>query len=60
MTLTEFLAWEEHQTERHEFFDGETFAMVGGTTRHNRVTLNLASRIGTIWTALHAKSLQEA
>ena len=44
MTLTEFLAWEEHQTERHEFFDGETFAMVGGTARHNRVILNLDSR----------------
>ena len=46
MTLTEFLVWEEQQTERHEFFGGETFAMVGGTARHNRVILNLASRIG--------------
>jgi Uma2 family endonuclease len=46
MTLIEFLAWEEHQTERHEFFGGETFAMVGGTARHNRVMLNLASCIG--------------
>ena len=46
MTLVDFLAWEEHQPERHEFFCGETFAMVGGTARHNRVILNLASRIG--------------
>lgn len=46
MTVTEFLAWEERQPERHEFFRGETFAMVGGTARHNRVILNLASRIG--------------
>ncbi|MBH2018418.1 MAG: Uma2 family endonuclease [Burkholderiales bacterium] len=46
MTLADFLAWEEHQPERHEFFHGETFAMVGGTARHNRVILNLASRIG--------------
>jgi Uma2 family endonuclease len=46
MTLTEFLAWEEQQTERHEFFAGETFAMVGETARHNRVILNLARRIG--------------
>jgi Uma2 family endonuclease len=45
MTLTEFLVWEEHQTERHEFLGGETCAMAGGTARHNRVTLNLASRI---------------
>ncbi len=46
MTIAQFLAWEENQTERHEFYRGETFAMVGGTARHNRVILNLASRIG--------------
>lgn len=46
MTLAEFLAWESEQPDRHEFYRGETFAMVGGTARHNRVTLNLASRIG--------------
>ncbi len=46
MTLPEFLAWEEQQAERHEFYRGETFAVVGGTARHNRVILNLASRIG--------------
>jgi Uma2 family endonuclease len=45
MTLAEFLAWEELQPERHEFYRGETFGMVGGTARHNRVILNLASRI---------------
>lgn len=48
MTLTEFLAWEAHQTERHEFVGGETFAMTGGTARHNRVILNLVSRIGDL------------
>ena len=48
MTWTEFLAWEEHQIERHEFVGGETFAMTGGTARHNRVILNLASRIGDL------------
>ncbi len=46
MSVAEFLAWEEHQPERHELYLGETFAMVGGTARHNRVILNLASRIG--------------
>ena len=46
MTLIEFLVWEENQTERHEFFGGETFAIVGGTARRNPVILNLASRIG--------------
>ena len=45
MTLAEFLAWESGQTERHEFYRGEIFAMVGGTARHNRVILNLAAQI---------------
>jgi hypothetical protein len=37
MTVEEFLAWEESQTDRHEFYRGEVFAMVGATARHNRV-----------------------
>jgi Uma2 family endonuclease len=45
LTLAEFLAWEKQQPDRHEFYLGETYAMVGGTARHNRVILNLASRI---------------
>lgn len=46
MSLAEFMAWECAQPDRHEFYRGETFAEVGGTARHNRVVLNLASRIG--------------
>jgi Uma2 family endonuclease len=42
MTPDEFLAWEIAQTERHEFVDGEVYAMAGGDDRHARVTLNLA------------------
>jgi Uma2 family endonuclease len=45
MTLDEFLAWEAEQVQRHEFYRGETFAMTGGTARHNRVIMNLGSRI---------------
>jgi len=44
-TLAEFLAWEDLQPDRNEFFRGETFAMVGGSARHNRVIMNLGSRI---------------
>jgi Uma2 family endonuclease len=46
MTVAQFMAWESAQPGRHEFYRGETYAMVGGTARHNRVILNLASRIG--------------
>ena len=45
MSLADFLAWESAQPMRHEFYRGETFAMTGGTARHNRVVMNLGSRI---------------
>lgn len=45
-TLADFLAWEESQPERHEFYEREIFDMVGCTARHNRAILNLANRIG--------------
>ena len=35
MTALEFLAWERVQEGKHEWFDGEIFAMAGGTVRHN-------------------------
>lgn len=45
LTLTEFLAWENAHPDRHEFFRGEVFAMVGGRRAHGRVVLNLARRL---------------
>lgn len=42
LTLDEFLAWEATQELRHEFVDGEVFAMVGATRAHNTLVLNLA------------------
>ena len=46
MTLDEFLAWEDQQPERHEFHNGEVFAMVGGRRIHERVIANLSRRLG--------------
>ena len=46
MTLEEFLAWEDLQPERHEFYNGEVFAMVGGRRNHERVIGNLSRRLG--------------
>ncbi|MDR2213689.1 MAG: Uma2 family endonuclease [Pseudomonadales bacterium] len=40
MTAEEFLAWEAEQPERHEFIDGEIFAMTGATKRHVMVAGN--------------------
>ena len=38
----EYLAWEAGQAERHEFVDGEVFAMAGAEDRHVTVAMNLA------------------
>ena len=35
-----YLAWEETQTERHEFVDGEVYAMVGAKLTHNMIVGN--------------------
>ncbi len=42
MNADEFLAWELKQTEKHQFFDGEIFAMAGGTAEHNSTSLSLS------------------
>ena len=36
-SYAEYLAWEETQELRHEYWGGEVFAMSGGTTRHNTI-----------------------
>jgi Uma2 family endonuclease len=41
ITVEDYLEWESHQEVRHEYVDGEVFAMTGGTIPHNLVSLNL-------------------
>jgi len=41
-TADNYLAWEAAQNERHEYLDGEVFAMAGAEDRHVTVSLNLA------------------
>jgi Uma2 family endonuclease len=42
MSATEFLRWDESQTVKHEFVQGEVFAMTGVSDRHATTVLNLA------------------
>lgn len=42
MTADDYLAWEAQPFERHEYIDGETFAMAGAEDRHVTVALNMA------------------
>ena len=41
MTAAEFLAWDQTQTVKHEFVQGEVFAMAGGEDRNYTVAGNL-------------------
>ena len=40
-TAADYLVWEADQLDRHEFFDGEVFAMAGAEDRHVTVSLNI-------------------
>jgi len=41
MTVEKYLEWESQQEIRHEYVNGELFAMTGGTIPHNDIALNL-------------------
>lgn len=40
MTVEEYLEWEAQQEIRHEYVNGEVFAMTGNTIPHNDIALN--------------------
>lgn len=46
LSLEAYLAWEEGQPEKHEFFRGEVFAMVGARRVHGCVVANIARELG--------------
>jgi Uma2 family endonuclease len=37
LTPQEYFTWEEQQEIKHEYFEGEVFAMSGGTVNHGRI-----------------------
>ncbi len=41
--LLDFLDFDDASSGRHEFESGHVYAMTGGTQRHNRLALNIAS-----------------
>jgi Uma2 family endonuclease len=44
-TPEEYLAWEREAPEKHEYFQGEVFAMAGAKRRHNLLALNLGAEL---------------
>jgi Uma2 family endonuclease len=47
MSPTEYLAWEEEQEYKHEYLNGEVYAMTGGTIGHNQIAVNLVTMLRT-------------
>jgi Uma2 family endonuclease len=45
ISVEEYLTGELLSEVRHEYMDGEVFAMAGGTLRHNTLSLNIASEL---------------
>ena len=45
LTPDEYLAWERQQPTKHEYIDGEVYAMTGGTLAHNAIAVNLVSAL---------------
>ncbi|MEK6302663.1 MAG: Uma2 family endonuclease [Acidobacteriota bacterium] len=47
MTVAEYLESEKDGTVRHEYLDGEVYAMSGASKRHNRIANNLNIHLDT-------------
>jgi len=45
LSPTEYLHLEEQSALKHEYIDGEVYAMAGASDRHVTVSLNLASSL---------------
>jgi Uma2 family endonuclease len=45
-TPEEYFAWEEQQLHRHEYIDGEVYAMTGGTVIHSQIASNFNRLLG--------------
>jgi Uma2 family endonuclease len=42
-TPEEYFAWEEMQLEKHEYIEGEVYAMTGGSINHGRISIRFTS-----------------
>jgi len=45
MSAAEFLAWERGQEGKHDWYDGEVYAMSGGTLRHALLGANISGEL---------------
>jgi Uma2 family endonuclease len=43
LTPEEYFAWEEKQLNKHEYIDGEVYAMSGGSVNHGRIAIKFSA-----------------
>ena len=43
LTSAEYFVWEEQQLEKHEYINGEVYAMSGGSVNHGRIAIKFAA-----------------
>jgi len=46
MTVEEYLEFEEKSKIKHEYMDGEVFAMAGATRKHSKIASNIGIELG--------------
>ncbi len=47
LTPNEYFAWEATQLEKHEYINGEVYAMTGGSVNHSRITIRFTTMFDT-------------
>ena len=47
LTPEEYFIWEEKQLEKHEYIDGELYAMSGGSVNHGRIAIKFITLFDT-------------
>jgi Uma2 family endonuclease len=45
MSASEYLEWEKKQSSRHEYHEGQVFAMAGGSPRHNFLAIAVGAEL---------------
>lgn len=62
LSVAEYLAWEAENEIKHEYIDGEVFAMSGGTSKHSRVAANaivaIASKLSNSNCFVHTSDMR--
>jgi Uma2 family endonuclease len=47
LTPQEYFAWEEKQLEKHEYIEGQVYAMGGGSVNHGRIAIRFTALFDT-------------